>query len=188
MAATWLVDDPVAVARERILDAAGRCFAERGVRGTSVADVARAAGCSRQTVYRYYADRDALRAAFVDREAQRVGGQVATEVAGVHDVRERLVAAVQAALRAVRSDPLLLAWFTGGDAGTAADVAARSPVLLPLVLPVLGDGADEDAARWLVRAVLSLLTSPGRDEDDERAALERFVVPVVLPARRRQTR
>ncbi|MFP5219166.1 MAG: TetR/AcrR family transcriptional regulator, partial [Actinomycetes bacterium] len=85
MTAGWLLDDPVSLARERILDAAGQCFAEHGVTGTSMAQVAAAAGCSRQTVYRYYADRDALRAAFVDREARRVGAQVAAEVAGVRD-------------------------------------------------------------------------------------------------------
>ena len=180
MARTWLVDDPIAVATSRILDAAGRCFAAQGVERTAMADVAREAGCSRQTLYRYFDDRDALRTAFVHREARRLGEELIARVQRVRDPRERLLAGVQLALRAVRDDPLLQAWFTGGNAEQAAAIAGRSPVLLSLVLPVLGDEATEDAARWLVRVVLSLLTVPGGNEAEERALLERFVLPVVL--------
>src|SRR6266516_5023435 len=45
--------------RAAILDAAAEALAERGGR-TSMADVAAAAGVSRATLYRYYADREAL--------------------------------------------------------------------------------------------------------------------------------
>lgn len=181
MPSTWLLDDPVAVATERILDAAGRCFATHGVERTSVADVAREAGCSRQTVYRYFSDRASLQHAFVDREALRLGARLEAELVAVTDPRERVLVAVQLALRAVRADPLLRAWFSGGNAERAAESAARSPVLVRLARPVLGDGASDDAARWLVRVVLSLLTLPGGDDAQERALLERFVLPVVLP-------
>ena len=37
-------------------------------------------------------------------------------------------------------------------------------------------------ARWLVRVMTSLMVFPGHDEDDERAMLEEFVMPIVLPA------
>jgi hypothetical protein len=37
-------------------------------------------------------------------------------------------------------------------------------------------------ARWLVRVMTSLFLFPGHDEDDERAMLEEFVVPIVVPA------
>jgi hypothetical protein len=36
-------------------------------------------------------------------------------------------------------------------------------------------------ARWLVRVMTSLFLFPGHDDDDERAMLEEFVVPIVLP-------
>jgi hypothetical protein len=36
-------------------------------------------------------------------------------------------------------------------------------------------------ARWLVRVMTSLALFPGHDEDDERAMLEEFVVPIVVP-------
>ena len=39
----------------------------------------------------------------------------------------------------------------------------------------------ERKARWLVRVMTSLLVFPGHDEADERAMLEQFVVPIVVP-------
>lgn len=167
---------------ERILDAAARCFVEQGVARTSVGDVARAAGCSRPTVYRYFEDRAALRWAFVHREARRIGRAVLAEVGDEPDPARRLLLAVEAAVAAVRADPTLVAWFAGGDAGAAVEVASRSPVLESLVAGFLGGPCDErtaDAARWVVRVVLSLLVMPGRDLAEERRMLEQFVAPVV---------
>ncbi|HPY25671.1 MAG TPA: helix-turn-helix domain-containing protein, partial [Mycobacterium sp.] len=41
----------------RILHAAGELFAERGVDAVEMQDIARAAGCSRATLYRYFENR-----------------------------------------------------------------------------------------------------------------------------------
>lgn len=161
---------------ERILDAAGELFAEHGVPGVAMADIAAAAGCSRATLYRYFPDRTALDHAYVQREASRVGRLVAADLADVvgEDV---VVAAVLAALRYVRRSPALAAWFADPAAGRTADLAAASEVVAALGLAVT---PDPDAARWLVRVIVSLLTSPGRDDADERALVARFVAPVVL--------
>ncbi len=45
----------------------------------------------------------------------------------------------------------------------------------------------ERKARWLVRVMTSLLVFPGHDEDDERAMIEQFVVPMVMPTTREAT-
>ena len=45
----------------------------------------------------------------------------------------------------------------------------------------------ERRARWLVRVMTSLLIFPGRDEADERAMIEEFVMPIVVPAARETT-
>jgi hypothetical protein len=39
----------------------------------------------------------------------------------------------------------------------------------------------ERKARWLVRVMTSLLVFPGHDEAEERAMLEQFVAPMVVP-------
>ena len=150
---------------EEILDAAADLFAERGVNAVGMGEVARAAGCSRATLYRYFADRHALHLAFVHREARRIGALVPTD-----DLAE----AVLAAVREVRARPELLAWFGAADAGTTAALAQSSEVIEALGLTGAG---DPDLARWLVRVIVSLLIVPGRDEAEERALIERFVVP-----------
>ena len=85
------------MAAEKILDAAGELFAEHGIGAVSMGDVARAAGCSRATLYRYFADRHELHVAYVHREARRVGGLVAADASRVRDPEQRLVTAVLSA-------------------------------------------------------------------------------------------
>jgi AcrR family transcriptional regulator len=152
---------------EEILDAAAGLFAEHGVKAVGMGEVARAAGCSRATLYRYFADRRELHLAFVHREARRIGAQLPTD-----DLAE----AVLASVREVRARPELLAWFGTADAGTTAELAQSSEVIEALGLSAAG---DPDAARWLVRVIVSLLIVPGRDDAEERELVERFVVPAV---------
>ncbi|MGW4371376.1 TetR/AcrR family transcriptional regulator [Nocardia takedensis] len=182
----WLGPRRADIAAEQILDAAARLFVERGVTATGMGEVARAAGCSRATLYRYFPNRQALRVAFVHREARRVGAAVAAEIAGIADPGERIVAAMLAALRVVRADPTLIAWFTAADAGVANEIGQGSEVIEAIAAGLLAGAADPDrsrAARWAARIILSLLTAPGRDADDERAMIERFVAPVLLGGR-----
>ncbi len=169
---------------DRILDAAGELFAARGVAAVEMTDIARAAGCSRATLYRYFDGRLALHTAFVHREARRVGDQVARRCAGIGDPHARLSAALTEALRLVRESPSLAAWFAGTLAGTeAAESSEVVRAMAGTFLSSLGtrDSAGIDRrARWLVRILTSLLVAPGRDTNDERAMLEEFVIPVLV--------
>ena len=174
---TWLADDRQRMAAGRILDAAGELFAEHGIGAVAMGDVARAAGCSRATLYRYFADRHELHVAYVHREARRVGDLVAADASRVRDPRRRLVTAVLSAVGRVRDNPSLAAWFAGGDAAATAELAQSSPVIESLGRTVVPDPL---AARWVVRVVVSLLTAPGRSAAEERAMVERFVVPALL--------
>ncbi len=174
----WLAEDRSRIAAERILDAAGELFAERGIGAVAMGDIARAAGCSRATLYRYFPDRHELHLAYVHREARRVGRLVAADVAKVADPEQRVATAVLAAVRRVRASPSLAAWFGAGDAAATAELAQSSPVI-----EALGRTAVDDplAARWVVRVIVSLLTAPGRTAVEERAMVERFVVPALRP-------
>lgn len=162
---------------ERILDAAAELFARHGVNAVGMGEIARAAGCSRATLYRYFEDRHALHLAFVRREARRIGARVSAETGSVRDPGERLGAAVLIAVRLVREAPALLAWFGAADAATTAELAQSDEVIESLGLRVVG---DPDAARWLVRVIVSLLIVPGRDDAEERRIVDRYVVPGVL--------
>ncbi|WP_280373574.1 TetR/AcrR family transcriptional regulator [Nocardia wallacei] len=184
----WLSEPRAAHAAERILDAAAELFAARGAAATGMADIAKAAGCSRATLYRYFDSRQAVRLAFVHREARRIGAAVLREIDATAAPADRVVAGVLAALRAVRSDPLLIAWFRPGDAGLTSEIAETSEVI-EAIAGSLFDTEDAAAqrelslrARWLTRVIVSLLTVPGRDEAEERELLRRFVAPAVTVA------
>ncbi|MET8779183.1 TetR family transcriptional regulator [Nocardia sp. NPDC004654] len=181
----WLAEQRTELAAQRILDAAARLFAERGVAETQMADIAKAAGCSRATVYRYFENRHAVRLAFVHREARRVGAAVVAEVDGIADPGERIVTAMLTAVRAVRAEPLLIAWFRPADAGLAVEIGQSSQVIEALAAAFLPDSIGGDRARlarWLTRLIVSLLTVPGVDDADERAMLENFVAPLFASA------
>lgn len=167
--------DRRAPAIERVLDAAGGLFAERGVDAVAMSDIAAAAGCSRATLYRYFPDRPALQDAFVQREARRVGSLVAADLARIPG-GDAVSEAVLSSLRHVREAPALVAWFGEADAVRTTDRALESGVVQALGLTM---AADPEAASWLVRAIVSLLTVPGRDGAEERRLVERFVAPVV---------
>ncbi|WP_019931354.1 TetR/AcrR family transcriptional regulator [Nocardia sp. BMG111209] len=190
----WLSAEHSMRAAERILDAAAAEFAERGVAATQMADIAKAAGCSRATLYRYFDSRRAVQRAFVHRAARRVGAQVAAEIHDIGDPAAQLVAGVLASLRVVRADPLLIAWFRPGDAGLALELAETSAVVTAIAdsLPATaGDAAHDPGepslAQWLTRVIVSLLTVPGGTEAEERAVLERFVAPLIRTGSRPAT-
>jgi AcrR family transcriptional regulator len=175
----WLREQHSDLASDRILDAAAELFVRQGLGPTSMADVAREAGCSRATVYRYFDSRQALRTAFVHRETRRVAAEVATEIAPIEDPAERAVEAIVRSVSKVRSQPTLWAWFTSDNFGITLDVIAASEVIAGVATGFFGHIKDPVAAEWMLRAVVSLALLPGADEESERAMLRRFVTPAV---------
>lgn len=173
----WLKDDKSRLATDRIIEAAGELFTSHGPDKVSMGEVARAAGCSRATLYRYFSDRRELQLAYVHREARRIGAAVTRETADVEGREARLVAAVLSALQHVRGTPLLAGWFGGDGTAVTASIVASSEVLDTLGLGFVDDPL---AARWLLRCVVSLLLMPGHDSAEERAIVERFVAPLVV--------
>ena len=109
-------------------------------------EVARAAGCSRATLYRYFSDRRELQLAYVHREARRIGAAVTRETAGVEGREARLVAAVLSALRQVRGTPLLAGWFGADGTAVTAYIVSSSEVLETLGLGFVEDPLARVAA------------------------------------------
>jgi AcrR family transcriptional regulator len=182
----WLAGRRSEVAADRILDAAEQLFTRQDPGSVGMNEIAKAAGCSRATLYRYFENREALRNAYVARETHRLYESI--DVDDIKDPRERLVAGILTTLRLVRESPALSAWFATTSGPLGAELAEQSDVITALAAAfVTSLGADHPAnaagrGRWLVRAITSLLIFPGRDEADERALLTEFVAPVVVPA------
>lgn len=183
MSGDWLADGRAMAAAERILDSAAQLFVEKGIESTGMAEIAAAAGCSRATLYRYFENRTALHVAFVHREARTLGSDIAESVTEIVDPRRRLEAAIVATVRAVRETPTLAAWFSSADASIAGRIANSSDVVNGLGAAMLRgeDDADRARARWVVRVVLSLLTVPGADADDERTLVREFADMILAP-------
>lgn len=183
---SWLSDQRGELAAEKILDAAERLFAEQDPVSVGMNEIARAAGCSRATLYRYFESRDALHTAYVHRWANALYHELTRRLAGIDDPAERLIAGITESLALVRGNPALASWFAESGPPIGAAMAAQSDVITVMVASFLSDldTEDDDAvaqrARWVVRVVTSLLSFPGRDADEEREMLAQFVVPVVV--------
>ncbi|KDF01100.1 TetR family transcriptional regulator [Mycolicibacterium aromaticivorans JS19b1 = JCM 16368] len=188
MAGDWLSSRRAEVATDRILDAAGELFASNDVRNVGMNDIARAAGCSRATLYRYFENREVLYTAYVHREAYRLYEQLTELIDGIPDPRERLLTGLTTSMTLVRDSPALSSWFATADSPIGAEIAEQSEVIQALTSGFLLSLRPDDPevvhrrARWLVRVLTSLLIFPGRDAEDERAILEEFVVPMVCPS------
>lgn len=182
----WLSDQRGELAAEKILDAAEKLFAEHDPGSVGMNEIARAAGCSRATLYRYFDSRDALYTAYVHRWANTLYHELTGRLAGIDDPAQRLVTGITASLALVRGNPALASWFAETGPPIGAAMAERSDVITAMVTTFLSTLGDDDAvqqrARWVVRVMTSMLSFPGRDADDERTMLTQFVVPVVTPS------
>ena len=58
--------------RRQVLDAAESCFSRRGFHGASMAEISKAAGMSAGHIYNYFDSKDAIIAAFVEQNMERV--------------------------------------------------------------------------------------------------------------------
>jgi AcrR family transcriptional regulator len=183
----WLAARRSEAAADRILDAAEELYTLRDSDSIGMNEIARAAGCSRATLYRYFENREALRTAYVHRESRRLGREISQRISGIGDPRERLIASITVTLRMVRDSPALASWFATTRPPVGGELAGQSDVIAALAVAFLHSlGPDNPAvverrARWAVRVIISLLMFPGHDDADERAMIEEFVVPIVTP-------
>ncbi len=90
----WLAERRSEVAADRILDAAEQLFTRHDPGSVGMNEIAKAAGCSRATLYRYFENREALRIAYVARETHRLSESIDHRIHDIEDPRERLVTGI----------------------------------------------------------------------------------------------
>lgn len=185
------LDGPAGPPATRLLDAGLACIARVGVSKTTLDDVAREAGVSRATLYRYFPGKPALLAALVGREATALAAALESASAGAEsladavtaitlEVQHRL-AAHEALTFVLTAEPeLLLPHLAFDGADRVLAVGAR------VVAPALARFLDADdagrAAEWLARVLLSYLCDPSHTVDltdpvSVRALVGDFLVP-----------
>jgi AcrR family transcriptional regulator len=81
-------EDPVK--REQILDGSKRVFMSVGFDAASMNDITREAGVSKSTIYVYFANKDELFAAIMERERMQLAQSLLAILSGIEDVEEGL--------------------------------------------------------------------------------------------------
>lgn len=193
------LDSPAGVARStvdaRAVDALLVCIARFGLAKTTLDDVAREAGCSRATLYRYFDGKSELVRRTVAAEQARIAALLVDAGRAEADLADAVVAVVAGAARELVAHAALqfllshepeailghLA-FGAGDRALVAFGDAIAPAF---------DGwlAPADAARagdWIVRVLRSYVLMPRppidfTDPATARAFLEQLVIPGLNP-------
>lgn len=196
----WGADVPSGAeeARERLLDAAERCFAHYGVAKTTVEDVASQARVSRATVYRYFEGRDELLMGVLFREGARFMEELAASFDPGVDPGVALVETAVATIEGVRGNDRLAMLFAPEVAGLTLTLPRARDRILRMTARYLGpillaareqgrlrDGVDiDEAAEFVLRLTLSMLglddLANTRDSAELREFLRRFLLPPLL--------
>lgn len=160
-----------------VLDAAASCYLRLGVTKTTAADIARAAGMSRATLYRRFGSHETIFLAVLERESAAMAAEAAAHLAGIEDPAERLVESMVFCISRICDRPVHAAIFTGESAAWAAGRAIRMDALRRIgetaIRPLLGPAIDSgllpavavgDLVDWILRILLSYAAVPGPAE------------------------
>jgi AcrR family transcriptional regulator len=109
-------------ARRRLITAAEECFLAFGVQRTTMDDIAKRAGASRPTVYRYFADRDALIVEVVSRRSRGFSGRARAYIESRPTFAAKIVDGLNFLIEGGRKDPILRA-LLGPDSLNASSGA-----------------------------------------------------------------
>lgn len=193
--------------RQRIIDAAEACLDRQGLGKTTVEDVAAAAQVSRATVYRHFAHRDDLMLQVLlrdlDRSLERPLDDFLEGVRTPEALAQAIVDSAGYLLATIRTTPRLQLLLRTEGRGVADTIRGSSAALIRESADdlrpyfeaaqergLLRPGLDlDDAAEWILRAILSLLTVDGlrpRGPAEEQAFLHQFLVPALVPDRPRR--
>ena len=183
--------------RDRLIDAAETCLRAKGIRSTTVSEVAEVAGVSRGWLYRHFSDKNSLLGAAIVRLNEAFWTESHAMLTQIEGLDEQIAAGIRHG-RTAYADPgtLLLKLRVEEPEEFAACAGAGVQGLVPDLgefwsryLAAARDRgeihADVDiaeASEWVARALLSLATVPGRqldptDHDAVLAHVRRYVMP-----------
>jgi len=180
---------------ERVLAAADGCFQRFGIAKTTMEDVARAAGISRATLYRYFADRESLLTESVRRRA-RLNMKAARAYFSRHaTIEDKITDGIARNVRQGKRDPLVRLLVSPEEMALAAKLLEHSGLASELTRelwqPVLREAQDrgEIAARidvaelcdWIAHLEIMFISQVD-DTPDGLAWVRRMVAQFVVPA------
>lgn len=182
--------------RDRLIDAAEVCLRAKGIRSTTVSEVAEVAGVSRGWLYRHFPDKNALLGAAIVRLNDTYWSDSHAMLEQIDGLDEQIAAGIRHG-RTAYADPgaLLMKLRVDEPEEFAACAGAGVQGLVPDLgqfwsryLVAARDRGEihpavniAEASEWVARALLSLATVPGQhlDPADHEAVLahvRRYVV------------
>ena len=185
--------------RDRLIDAAEACLHEKGIRATTVLEIAETAGVSRGWLYRHFPDKATLLGAAIVRLNDAFWGESHAVLAEVDGLAEQIAAGVRLGRSAYDSPGALLMKLRRDEpedfaACAGAGVQGLVPDLGAFWAPYLAAAQERgeiqvsdlaEAAEWVARSLLSIATVPGNTLDaDDSAAVLRYLNTYVMPGLR----
>ena len=186
--------------QERLVDAAESCLRAKGIRATTVSEVAEAAGVSRGWLYRHYPDKASLLGAAIVRLNNAFWAESHQVLDGLDAFEDRLAVGVRLGRSAYDSPGALVMQLRRDEpeefaACAGAGVQGLVPDLGRFWRPYLEAARDrgeihadtdlDEAAEWVARVQITLGTVPGETIDpDDHSAVLRFMRRYVLPGLR----
>ncbi|MBW2190310.1 MAG: hypothetical protein DRH23_12575 [Deltaproteobacteria bacterium] len=183
--------------RERLLDAAEGCLEQFGPQKTSMEDVARAAGMSRATVYRYFENRDALLLGVASRQAANLAAEAMVFLPQFNTISDWLVEGCLFTLREIPKRPVFASLVTSLDSSAASKLLLGSSGMIQIgvnvLRPMFANAQQQDLLRddididmlieWLLRVLWTYLNAPSQvatDEESMRKLFHMMLIPAVL--------
>jgi AcrR family transcriptional regulator len=181
-------------AREEVLAAARACFLAEGVRATTMEDVAREAGVSRQLVYKLFLGRRELVEAAVSARTTEIADAIAEEydleaLRRASDLAETFVAVSVAVIERLRSDEELAVLLAPGSPVTLHEALWSEELTergerfwLPLLQQARAMGllrtdlSLAELSDWLRTVYTSMILRPDLEPGTEREIIQRFVL------------
>ncbi|WP_102143668.1 TetR/AcrR family transcriptional regulator [Mycobacterium hubeiense] len=166
--------------RDRLIDAAEECLRVKGIRATTVSEVAEAAGVSRGWLYRHFPDKVSLLGAAIVRLNDAYWSESHEMLAQVDGLDQQIAAGIVHGHSAYDDPGTLLMKLRMDEpeefaACAGAGVQGLVPDLADFWTPYLVAARDRgevhpdidiaEAAEWVARAILSLATVPGNTLD-----------------------
>ena len=154
--------------REQLLDVGRRLFAERGLEGTSIEEIAARADVSKPVVYEHFGGKEGLYAVVVDREVERFIAMATRLLAGPDTMGKFEVAAVEL-LRYIQDNAdgfrILVrdsspASGSGTFASLLSDIASQVEYILGDVLAERG--YDPKLAPMYAQMLVGMVASTGQ--------------------------
>ncbi|EIK95776.1 TetR family transcriptional regulator [Pseudomonas sp. M47T1] len=173
--------------QQRVVDSAGSCVERLGLEATTVDDIATEAGVSRATLYRKFANKEAIFDAMVAADAEPFAEQAEQILKGAGDLATRIEDALALGILAMAERRWLHDAMQGaGSLGNTlfqTGYRQRSRAVLALILqsPQARPGLELDPLlEWFMRELLALVAARPWDEVRLRRHIADFVLPVLI--------